>query len=303
MPEEETAAPAVEEVPESSESASTTFEESFTSAQKDLESTGEETASESTTTAEVPAKVDDADPEHIAWAKGIKGHFDSEKGFDTERITKQAFELNKQNQSQAENLKQLKEAFQHPEIAEVFRKVYLQGGETTTKTTTDKPDEEKTSEEILTDFVNKQFQENFGQVQPKFQAMYDQWLETQYNTVYTTLKGEFENYDEIRDQVGEEMEKAATQAGTTTTNLLEFLAQKGRLLDTFRSAARNIVFPSLQEKASTQDKIKVELEKKKRAVLPGQGSPSSSVSEGDKEFKTFEDAMSAAEEELKSAAS
>ncbi len=48
MPEEETTAPAVEGTPETpSESEPTTFEESFTSAQKDLESTGEETTTES----------------------------------------------------------------------------------------------------------------------------------------------------------------------------------------------------------------------------------------------------------------
>ena len=295
MPEvEET--PEVESAPGSPESEPSTFDDAAEAAQKDLVSSEAEPTETAPTVEET--KVDETDPEHIAWAKSIAGHYDPEKGFDSERITKQAFELNKQNQQQAENLKQLKEAFQNPEIAEVFRKVYLQGDTSKAPEPTDKPDEEKTSEEILTEFVNKQFKENFQEVEPKFQAMYGNWLESQYESTYKTLKGEFSNYDEIRDQINVEIGKAAEQAGTTSANLLEFLAQKGRLLDTLRSAARNIVFPTLQEKVTTQDKVKEELEKKKRAVLPGPGSPSSVVEKGIVEKMSFDDAMAAAEKEL-----
>jgi len=303
MPEIET--PSQEPSPETPESEPS-FDESFESAQSELESTEKEVTPpvESPTTetpTEPEVKVDDTDPEHIAWAKSVKGHYDPGKGFDTERLTKQAFELNKQNQSQAANLKQLQEAFQHPEIAEVFRKVYLKGE--TTPAPVEKPDEEKTNEEILTDFVKKALQKEIEPLQAQTTVMRTSWLQNQYDSTAAALDKEFEKYSEIKQDVNNAVAQAAVDAGVSNIALLEFLADNGKLLETFRSAARNILFPKLQEKVKTttevEEKVKESLEKQKRALLPGKGSPSSVIEKGDLGKVSFEDAMEAAEEELK----
>ena len=217
MPEEET--PVVESPPETPESEPSNFEESAAAAEKTLlENTGEETPAPIVTPTteaapvegEAEVKVDDTDPEHIAWAKSINGHFDPDKGFDSERITKQAFELNKQNQSQAANLKQLQEAFQHPEIAEVFRKVYLQpNGAQPTEAPAEKPDGEKTNEEILTDFVDKRYDEKVGKIAQQNNFVYQQQLQREYQNVADTLDKEFPNYAEIKESVNNSVAQAA----------------------------------------------------------------------------------------------
>jgi len=313
MPEEVT--PAVESAPETPESEPSTFEESSDAAQKELESSETETAAETTPTVEttppteesVETKVEDTDAEHIAWAKSIKGHFDSEKGFDTERLTKQAFELNKQNQSQAVNLKQLQEAFQHPEIAEVFRKVYLQGTPSEPTVTADKPDSEKTNEEILTDFVDKRYDQKIGPIVQQNQFAYQKLLQDEYKATAETMKSEFDNYDEISQQVNNVVAQAAVDAGVTNVVLLEYLAVNGKLVDTFRSAARNLLYKPLQEKVATTEKleeqVKASIEKQKATQLPGQGTPASGVEQKIPEKMSFDDAMEAAEEELKTLAS
>jgi len=313
MPEEET--PVVEVTPEVTESEPSNFEESAAAAEESLlENAGDEPTPQVTSTEETPpvegeveTKVEDTDPEHIAWAKSINGHFDPEKGFDSERITKQAFELNKQNQSQAANLKQLKEAFQHPEIAEVFRKVYLNGAPAATPEATVKPDSEKTNEEILTDFVDKRYEAKVGDLAKQNNFVYQQQLQREYKSVSDTLHTEFTDYDKIKESVNNAVAQAAADAGITQDALLEFLATNGKLLDTYRSAARNILFPALQEKVTTTEKVEVQvqesLDKQKRAALPGKGTPSSQVEVGEKGKMTFEESMEAAEEELKTVAS
>jgi len=312
MPEPET--PVVESTPETPESEPSSFEESADAAQKELASSEAETPVEVTPTVDTPpteepveTKVEDTDAEHIAWAKSIKGHFDPDKGFDTERLTKQAFELNKQNQSQAANLKQLQEAFQNPEIAEVFRKVYLQGNQTESPTPDVKPDSEKTNEEILTDFVDKRYDEKVGPLVKQNQFAYDKLLQREYQSTVETMKGEFPNYETISNDVNNAVAQAAADAGVTNETLLEYLAVNGKLVDTFRSAARNILYKPLQEKVTTTEKVeeqvKASLEKQKATQLPGQGSPSSSVDQKINEKMSFDDALEAAEEELKAAAS
>jgi len=71
MPEvEET--PVVESPPETPESEPSTFEEAAESALSDQESSSEETPEVTPTVTET--KVEETDPEHIAWAKSIAGH-------------------------------------------------------------------------------------------------------------------------------------------------------------------------------------------------------------------------------------
>lgn len=299
MPEQEEVAPeAVEKPPESAES----FEEASESALGEVEieeESGEEVKPESAPAGKDASKAE-ADLDHIAWAKSVQGNTDEKGEIIADRVLKQAHELHKQNQKQQQSLSELEKSLSHPLIAQAFREVYMGGDKATEEKPPEKPPEEKTDEEVLGEFVDKRTEPQLTKMQGVIDFLYGKALTSEYQRVQGLLEGEFENYADIRDEVGKTIAGIAQKTNTTAADLLARLAMDGSLHKTLQSAAVNLLYPGLKEEKQkrTEANKKEEEGKQKRARLGSRKSGSSQVEKVPTKAESWNEAIEQAEEEL-----
>ena len=297
---EETAPEQVVETTESAPSSATTFEEAIEQAEAAQEGTGAESAA---TEPKASPTVEQAEePEHVRWAKSVNGNVDPATGqIVHDRVLKQAFELNKQAQHQAQVLSQLEAVFKHPRIASVLAEI---SGAAAPKLP-DQPEAEKTDEQRLEEYVNERIQKAIGPIQAINQPLVAKYVDSEMNNTYNRLKEEFGTddsgvplYDTVRDQVVASLAQAAANAGLTPHDLATRLALSGKLYESFATATRNLLFPKVAEAARKAKTSGASLEAAKRAQLVPKGTPAREVKPAGRKVDSFEDAVEAAEEEL-----
>lgn len=296
----ESAAPAPDLAPPS-------IEDAFQAASDALDQ--QESAKAPAAAPETPAPEGQAagkadEPEELRWVKSTSGLVDPSTGaISTERLAKQAFEANKQLQTQARTLSQLQTLLQIPKIAQVLAEV--------TGTAQPKPTEAaepQTDEQILEAFVQQRIQQALGPAEQRLQALYARHEESQFEACHKQLQEEFGKtedgqhfvYDTVARQVGEQIESVAARANVNPRALLSHLIANGMLYETFQSAARNVLFGTIQQKAKAaqEQASSATLAQKKRTQLTAVGSPARSVATVQKSAASFEDAAELAEKEL-----
>ena len=197
-------------------------------------------------------EVEVEEPEYIKWVKSIDGDSDPKTGeIIIDKVAKRAFELNKQAQTNAQKLNQLNQLLQHPALAPHVQRIIAGGNGEVVEA---KPEEKKdrTDEEVLEDWVNKRIEDRLKPLVEENRMLYNQYAENTMAVAYSKLKDEFgaddagkPMYDSVREQVGEQLAAAATQAGVKPQDLWNELIKRGTLYDTLASTARNILYPQL----------------------------------------------------------
>ena len=248
-----------------------------------------------------------AEPEELGWVKSISGLVDPTTGqISTERLAKQAFEANKQLQTQARTLSQLQTLLQIPKIAAVLQEVT--GATQAQPAKQPESTEPQTDEQILESFVQERIQAALGPERQRLQALYARHEENQFGECHKRLQEEFGKtedgqhfvYDTVAAQVGEQINTAAARAGVNPRQLLSELVARDMLYETFQSAARNVLFPTFKQQAEGAKKQAetATLAQKKRTQLTPAGSPSRNVGVAPRNVTSFEDAAEQAEKDL-----
>lgn len=290
--------------------------EAYEAAQSALgitEGTGDEpadTPGRATETAPAAAGTTVEEPEHVRWAKAIEGDFDPVTGrFVEDRIVKRAFELNRQNQSQAQQIQQIRQALQDPEVRAAIQEARNRRQAPAAPTQT--PPAEKTDEQILEEFVMERVNRTLQPVLQKIIPRVEQYRQGQVNVhkdqTYAQLREEFGAdesggyvYDSIAPQVAEAFDTAAQRLGTTRDELVSALVDRGQLLPTIRSIARDVDWQRQREAAaivaSAQSAAAVNAKRGTR-LSPARGTPSGAVSQS-KKINSIADAWEAAEAEI-----
>lgn len=246
---------------------------------------------------EAPVSAPDV-PEHVRWAKSVSGNADDQGNLIPDRLAKQAFELNKQYQPVVQRLAQLEKVLQHPRILAAMNELNQPAPSPTKQDAA-----EKTDEQILQEFVDKQIEERTAPLKQQAALAYQRAIQAETETAYVKLCEEFgkEQYDGIAPQIGAQMQAASQQSGIPVQQLIEFLVQRGQLYSTFEAAARSHLYPQLRDQVKkvqeTASQQKLE-EKKRTTVVPAKGVSAASVTKAAPKIESFEDAIRAAEEEL-----
>lgn len=238
------------------------------------------------------------EPEHVKWAKSVSGNVDDQGNLNVDRVLKQAYELNRQNQLTAQQLAQLKTVLQHPGVLKALEEATKGKPPEAEKPA---PDAEKSEIDILNDHIDERITAATKDLTERNQLLFQDLVETKLNLTYAKLCEEFgkTDYDGIRDQIGQQIHAVAQRANTTPQALIEFMIRNGSLYDTFASAARNILYPRLKEQrasaAAAAEQKSVEGKRNLKAMPSGTSSKSVAKP---KAIETFDDAVRAAEEEL-----
>lgn len=280
------------------------FEDAANAALAEHQESGNEAAEPETQEAapEQKAPEPEPEPEHTRWVKSVSGNVDDKGQIIADRIYKQAYELNKQNQATAREIAQYRRMMQHPEVAAAMQRV--QTGAPPPQPAKQEPEEEKTDEQILEEFVRAKakdlFEREYG---PKLRDAEIAWTR-QFNAdlaaTQSKLHEEFgkEEYEAVKEEVGAHIAEQAQLLGVHPIILLQELSRRDKLYPTLASAARNILYPRLRE---TISKAKAETEAAKvntakGAKLPGKGTPAAAVKQSRK-IDSFQDAYKAAMDE------
>ena len=302
------------------------MQEAFEAAEAALGTLPEESASQA---ADTPAQAPQAapgspgtaaeEPEHVRWAKRIDGYFDPGTGqFAHDRIIKGAFELNRQNQSQAQQIQQIRQALQDPDLR-AYLEARRRGQPAAPIVQPREPTAEKTDEQILEDFVLERAQkaiqpivERLERLAPRVEQYRQQQVVGQVDQAYTALREEFGQdaaggyvYDMIAPQIADAFDSAATRLGATREQLVGALVDRGQLVGTIRSIARDIDWERQRQFVGRQLAAaqSADVESKRRTRLsPGRGTPSGQVTPSRK-IESISDAWEAAEAEITNKAS
>lgn len=276
------------------------------------EGTGEaaETPGQATETAPAASGTTVEEPEHYRWAKAIEGDFDPATGkFVEDRIVKRAFELNRQNQAQAQQIQQIRQALQDPEVRAAIQEARARRG--TPPNQPQAPPAEKTDEQILEEFVmervNRTLQPVLQRIIPRVEQYRQGQVNQQQDQTYAQLREEFgaddsggSVYDSIAPQIAEAFDTAAARLGTTRADLVSALVDRGQLLPTIRSIARDVDWQRQREAAarvaSAQNAAATDAKRRTR-LGPGRGTPQGNVSPS-KKIDSIADAWEAAEAEI-----
>ena len=251
------------------------------------------------------------EPEHLKWVKSQSGFVDPATGqVNLEAVAKQAYELNRYNQTTAQNLNQLGALLRHPKIAAAMQEV-VQGIQPPPQAGQQPAGEqpEKSEEEILAEFIQSKIDATIGPVQQQAAYAYQQYEASQVQLAYQQLKNDFGTskvdgkdvavYDTIAQQVDQQIISEAANVGATVPQYFSYLIRSGQLYPKYNTLARAVLYPTLQQKnqqaaAQTQQ---TNLEKQKRTTLTGKTS-TPAVKSGNKKITSFAEAAAAAEEEL-----
>jgi hypothetical protein len=253
------------------------------------------------------------EPDHLKWVKSQSGFVDPATGqVNLDAVAKQAFELNRAYQTQAQNINQLGTLLRHPKIAAAFAEVT--GGmqqQPQAGAQAETEPSEKSEQEILAEFVRSEINAVLAPVQQQASIAYRNFEASQVALAYQQLRNEFGTtkmdgkdiavYDTIAPQVDQQILAEAASVGATVPAYISYLIQNNLLYPKFSNAAKAVLFPSLQQKTAQAQTTATQtsLEKQKRTALTGKSS-SPQVRSGAKKITSFAEAAAAAEEELAS---
>lgn len=302
MPNQETDA-AVEQAAEQVTQDFSSIEDAFTAA-RDAESG---LAEEAEVGAEAPAEEDqdpsapqgkaEEEPEHTRWAKSQNGFADDKGNLNAEALAKQAFELNRQNQSQAQQIAQIRQLISDPEVYKLI----------TEKAQGKKADEskptEKTDEQVLAEFVAKQMEPLVAENRLLFQ----QYCASAIQSTMGELQKEFPETDEtgapnpaaysqMAPEVGAYFANVAANNGITAAQLVEHLVRNNQLTQAFQNVARQVAYNKIV--AARPQMAQAAVERKKKAQLPARGAPSVSVKPSENGVDSVQDAYELAKRQL-----
>jgi hypothetical protein len=294
-------------VPTSVESTSEptvmTFEQASAAALKEVEES--ETDAEQQETAAPDGKAETApetsveEPEHVKWAKSVSGNVDDKGNLVVDRILKQAFELNRQNQTTVQQLTYLNQALRHPEIAAAIQRV-ISGGQP--QAPEPKAAEEKSEADVLRDHIRAVVSEQIKPVQEDSKALLDHLVLTECNLTYQQLCDEFgkAEFDSVGPLINQQLATAAQQSGMTLNDLIRSLVKSKSLHSVYSSTARSLLYDRVKQAKAQEVKAaeRKEIETKKKLTPVPAGSSGKGAVKVPREIKTFEDAVKAAEEEL-----
>lgn len=239
-------------------------------------------------------------PEHVRWAKAASGNTDEQGNLVAEKLAKQAFELNRQFQLNAQKLAQLDRLLAHPKMRAAMEEIH---GAPKSRETGTETEGEKTDEQILKEFVQKTVDETTKDLRERAAFAHQRAINAEIELTTRKLHEEFgrDQYESIKEDIGRQMAVSAQQAGITPVQLVNFLIEKDQLFPVLQQAAQSLLYPKLKEQvrrtAETADKQKIE-EKKRTTVVTAKGTSAASVSKAQPEINDFWSAAEAAEKEL-----
>jgi hypothetical protein len=295
---------AAPEAPSQGTAAPQTLEESYDAAQTEIsEGTGEK---ESQTT-EAPVDAGTAnesveEPEHIKWVKSIDGDTNKETGeILVEKVAKRAFELNKQNQTVAQQLAQLQQILRNPEVAKAVLNVVAPGQQPApAKPATEKA--EKTDQEILDEYLEGKLNERITPLVQQNQMLYMEYAKGQMQNAIGQLRQTFgndesgkPNFDAIGPEVFQQIGVAAQRAGVHPNQFIDALIRNGQLYPTLEATAKTILYPKMKEQVEALRNRTVQDKKKVNLTKPG--TPAKSVNEVTKQVNSILEAARQAEAE------
>lgn len=281
------ALPQGDAAPDTSESPSASDRE-----QGEPEPTGQKSASD--TAKEQAAR--EQEPDHIRWAKSVEGNLQDGQ-LNVDRITKQAFESNKQLQTLSQQMAQLTGVLRHPKVEEALRSIVLPS-ETAPKGT---PEEEKTDEQILDDFVGERIKKAIEPILPQVSVLKQKYVQSECELTYQRMREDFGRvddndpksgfvYDSVRDEVTRVIATAAQQAGVSLLQLMEYLVDSGNLHQTFSNATKSLLYPRIREQVGRVKTQSVDEKKRLRTTPSG----NSGARPAAKNIQNFRDAVDAA---------
>jgi hypothetical protein len=253
------------------------------------------------------------EPEHVRWVKSQNGMTDEKGQPIIDRVLKQNYELNKQNQATVQAINQIQQWFQIPTVKAAIE-AHLGGGNgaAPAKQETAEDLSSKTDEQIFRDAIREEAkkvaEEMVRPLVSQLQFSVGRNLDQTFNATKAALDTEFgvsddgttPVYETIKNEVGAVIANTASRMGKHPHELLSTMAMQGTLFDALKSIARDLLYPkvsaSLQEvrkKATT-----VATDQARRANLPGRGSPGAQARKPAPKVNSFEDAARMAEEEL-----
>jgi hypothetical protein len=303
---------------ESSPASASSIEEAWEQARQSAESQTETPVSSSGTDS-VPAesgKAEQEEPEHIRWVKSVSGNLAPDGSVNVDAVTRQAYELHRQTQLQAQQIAQIRQMFNDPRIADAIRRAVAPPQAAGDAASRETPAAEKTDEELFNELIERRVEEKLRQLSPAVDRtswLYQQQLATVKSGALNQLVSEFGPdsevpFSEIEPLLVVRLQQAAAANGTDPTNLLNVLAETGKLYDTLALQARDIAFQLLRAKRKQQasgggngvapQPGQSVAQPQLRANLSRPGSPSHSVRPAEREIRDIEDAWQAAKEEL-----
>lgn len=235
------------------------------------------------------------------WVKSVSGNVGPDGQIIPDRIHRQAYELNRQNQKTAQEIAEYRRLLSDPKVAEAIRAA-TSGAEVKAK---EQPEErEKTDEQILQEFVEQKakelFEREYGPRLRDADIAWQRQFESDMVATRNRLDQEFgkDEYESVKEEVGQAIAHAAAEARLHPVALLQDLSRRNRLYDTLASAARNALYPKIRQAAVTAKTAaeNAQVAKAKSAKLPGKGTPAQAVNKSHK-INSFQDALEAALEE------
>lgn len=238
------------------------------------ESTANEPAEVEQTTGEPAAPP--IDPDHVNWAKRVQGNWDAEKGqWNIDLLTKRAFELNRQNQLQAQSIAKIEALLAKPEVLAAIQAA--QGIQPPQPR--EVPKEPQTDQEILADFIQKEVQKSLGpkltELEQNAQFASQRQVMAELNRVRDVLTAEFGKIGEtpafqtVAPQILSDFEAVAREQGIAPDAMISQLARSGRLETTIRSMAKSLLFDRMQEQLAAEKKRSVTVKKGLQQVPKG----------------------------------
>lgn len=300
MAEENSAPVATESAPETAMSFEASAQAALAEYEKSHpESDQQEAAAPEGQAETTPVPTPAEEPEHVKWAKSVSGNTDGEGNIIQDRVLKQAYELNRQNQQTARELAQLNLALRHPEVAQAIQRV-IAGTPAKPEPVAERAD--KTDEQILAEFVEDKIASKIKPVVESNEALVSRLVLNDCNSTYEKLTKEFgkENFDAVLPAINQQLNAVAQQTGISFPELTKRLVLTERLSEVYSNAARSMLYEKLKQdraqEAQTKQASTVEAKKKLTAV-PVQSSTGKTLSKPAREIKDFWDAAKLAEEQ------
>lgn len=300
MAEENSAPVATESAPETAMSFEASAQAALAEYEKSHpESDQQEAAAPEGQAETTPVPTPAEEPEHVKWAKSVSGNTDGEGNIIQDRVLKQAYELNRQNQQTARELAQLNLALRHPEVAQAIQRV-IAGTPAKPEPVAERAD--KTDEQILAEFVEDKIASKIKPVVESNEALVSRLVLNDCNSTYEKLTKEFgkENFDAVLPAINQQLNAVAQQTGISFPELTKRLVLTERLSEVYSNAAKSMLYEKFKQdraqEAQTKQASTVEAKKKLTAV-PVQSSTGKTLSKPAREIKDFWDAAKLAEEQ------
>ena len=298
--------------PAAAESATTDSPMSFEQAAEAAlgEQSGSAPAQDATAPSEgkaetTPAPIPVEEPDYVRWVKSVSGNTDAQGNINVDRVLKQAYELNRQNQLVAQKLSQFNQALQHPEIQKVVMRL------ANPQQAQEPAQAELTDEQILNQHIEKIIEQRMSPVlsplQEQAQLAFERAVKAETDSAFYALQEEFgkDEFNSVIPEIQNQLQMASLQSGVPIPQILGLMVQRGALYPAMAQIARNALFPQLKQRinqaSQTAQDQNIEAKKKLTMAAVKGGTPVKQVSKPAPKIDTWEDAWKAAEKELEEA--